>query len=178
MMILVTGGSGSGKSAYGEDLAVSLGKGGKRYYLATMRAFDEEGRRRVERHRRQREGKGFVTIEQPTDIHRALEHMEPQGGTVLLECISNLVANEMFPEGETKPEQQVIEEISCGIGLLQKHASHLIVVGNNVFEDGTVYGEGTMAYIRAMGRLQGRLAAMADRVVEVVVGIPLTVKGR
>ena len=83
MMILVTGGSGSGKSAYAEELAVSLTTaGGQRYYLATMQPFGEEGRRRIERHKKLREGKGFLTIEQPTAIHQALGQMEQEGGSL------------------------------------------------------------------------------------------------
>ncbi|MCI8894364.1 MAG: cobinamide kinase [Lachnospiraceae bacterium] len=177
MMILVTGGSGSGKSAYAEELAVSLTTaGGQRYYLATMQPFGEEGRRRIERHKKLREGKGFLTIEQPTAIHQALGQMEQEGGTALLECLSNLAANEMFGAGEPKSQQQVTDTIVQGVELLRAHTEHLVVVGNNVFEDGVEYDAATMAYIRAMGRIQQRLAAMADRVVEVVVGIPLSVK--
>ena len=45
MMILVVGGSGSGKSSYAEKTAVSLAQSGmKKYYLATMQVFDDEGR--------------------------------------------------------------------------------------------------------------------------------------
>ena len=58
MMILVTGGSGSGKSAFAEDCVVSFGKT-DRIYIATMYPFDEESRKRVQRHRKMRQGKGF-----------------------------------------------------------------------------------------------------------------------
>lgn len=47
MMILVTGGSGSGKSAFAEDCVVSFGKT-DRIYIATMYPFDEESRKRVQ----------------------------------------------------------------------------------------------------------------------------------
>ena len=120
MILLITGGSGSGKSAYGERRAVELAKRGKSaqsakpgehigtaqsaeappgrlLYLATMKVGDEESRRRVARHRNMRAGKGFVTVECQTH----LEHVEVLAGdTVLLECISNLTANEMYgPNG-------------------------------------------------------------------------------
>ena len=62
MMILVTGGSGSGKSAFAEDCVVSFGKT-DRIYIATMYPFDEESRKRVQRHRKMRQGKGFETVE-------------------------------------------------------------------------------------------------------------------
>ncbi len=183
MMVLVIGGSGSGKSAYAEKVAGALSKDSerekqgtmKKYYLATMQVFDQEGRRKVERHRKLRRGKGFVTVEQPTEIHRALGKMETGERTVLLECISNLAANEMFSENQPKTEMQVTESILRDMELLKEKVTHLVVVSNNVFEDGIVYDGATMEYIRAMGRINQKLAALADRVVEVVVGIPVTV---
>ena len=118
MMVLVVGGSGSGKSSYAEKVTVSLAQESvkeitksentslsdfklniaKKYYLATMQVFDDEGRKKVDRHRKLRNGKGFFTIEQPVRISSALEKMEDGDRAVLLECISNLTANEMFSE--------------------------------------------------------------------------------
>ena len=62
MMILVTGGSGSGKSAFAEDCIVAFGNA-RRIYIATMYPFDEESRKRVKRHQAMRQGKGFDTLE-------------------------------------------------------------------------------------------------------------------
>ena len=67
MITLVTGGSGSGKSAYAEDVAASA-EGTEKYYIATMRIYDAEGERKVERHRKLRAGKGFTTVESPQNI--------------------------------------------------------------------------------------------------------------
>ncbi len=70
MLYIVTGGSGSGKSEYAEQTAVQCrnGNGGTLWYLATMRIWDDEGRKRVERHRRMRAAKGFETIERYTGL--------------------------------------------------------------------------------------------------------------
>ena len=58
MLYIVTGGSGSGKSEYAEQIAVQCrnGNGGTLWYLATMRIWDDEGRKRVERHRARQKG--------------------------------------------------------------------------------------------------------------------------
>ena len=62
MVRFVYGGSGSGKSAFAEQLVVSCGAE-RKYYVATMKVYGDEGRRKVARHQKLRENKGFVTIE-------------------------------------------------------------------------------------------------------------------
>ena len=95
MLTLILGGSGSGKSAYAEDYLLRAAGDKKKYYIATMQVWDEEMQVKVDRHHRLRQGKGFTTIEQPTELGAAAAKME-QPAAALLECISNLVANEMF----------------------------------------------------------------------------------
>ena len=177
-MTLIIGGSGSGKSAYAEDYMVSISEDRKKYYIATMQIYDEEGKRKVERHRMLRGGKGFSTIEQPVDIGKAAEKMEAEDRTALLECVSNLTANEMFSGEVPGTEEAITEKIVGGIAVLNRELTHLVIVSNNVFEDGNVYDKTTMAYIRAMGRINQKLAEMADEVVEVVVGIPIVIKDK
>ena len=178
MMTLIIGGSGSGKSAYAEDYMVSISEDRKKYYIATMQIYDEEGKRKVERHRMLRGGKGFSTIEQPVDIGKAAEKMEAEDRTALLECVSNLTANEMFSGEVPGTEEAITEKIVGGIAVLNRELTHLVIVSNDVFEDGNVYDKTTMAYIRAMGRINQKLAEMADEVVEVVVGIPIVIKDK
>lgn len=178
MMTLIIGGSGSGKSAYAEDYASSISGDGRKYYIAAMRICDDESKRKVERHRALRAGRNFFTIEQPVDIGKVAEKMEAGDRTALLECISNLTANEMF-SGEAPEEEEVVaEKIAGGIAALDRQLTHLVIVSNNVFEDGNVYDSATMAYIRAMARINEKLAEMADEVVEVVIGIPVVIKSK
>lgn len=200
MITLIIGGSGSGKSAYAEDYVLAAAADLPKYYIATMQVYDAEGERKVERHRRLRAGKGFVTIEQPTDIGKAgikiagnawneqekgdiheVDGMdapkeEKQGGVALLECMSNLVANEMFSGEQMQETDAVVRRVTEGIEALAKQPTHLVIVSNNVFEDGIAYDASTLRYIEVLGRINTRLADLADHVVEVVVGIPVTVK--
>ena len=97
MMHLVTGASASGKSAYAEDLLV-LAKSAEKYYIATMRPWGAEGAARVKKHRAMREGKGFQTIEA---FHTLDALRLPEKGSLMLECMSNLLANEQFELGGT-----------------------------------------------------------------------------
>lgn len=179
MMTLIMGGSGSGKSAYAEEYFSGQAADCLCYYIATMKVSDEESLARVERHRKLRENRGFLTVEQPVQIEDALENMGDcaEKKAALVECLSNLVANEMF-SGEAVQEFMELEtRLLEGFALLKRQTAHLVVVTNNVFEDGLCYEEGTLAYIRVLGRLNQRLAELSDRVIEVVAGIPVLVKG-
>ena len=174
MLVVVTGGSGSGKSAFAEETILSLGEA-RRIYIATMQAFDEESHRRIRRHRHMRAGKGFETIERYTELD---ELLIPKDCVVLLECMSNLVANEMFSGADIVLEDVVVGHILQGIKSLSAKVDELVIVSNNVFEDGISYDATTQAYIRALGRINTGVATLADTVTEVVVGIPVPVKER
>ena len=156
---LVIGAAASGKSAYAESLC--LGHDGPRVYLATMEPFGEEGARRIARHRALREGKGFSTLERTRDVGAAVPGL-PRGCTLLLEDVGNLVANELFAEGGLSPRDP---------------ASYTVVVTVDVFADGMRYDEGTEAWRRALARVNAGVAALADRAVEVICGIPVWMKG-
>lgn len=177
MLILVIGGSGSGKSACAEELICDLAEKEQKYYLATMQLYDAEAERKVQKHRGERAGKGFLTIEQGKDISLLREAFDREKSAVLLECMSNLTANEMF-SGECKlQEEAVSKKIVQDVLLLYQRLKHLVIVTNNVFEDGICYDDRTMEYNRVLGRVNNKLAEMADRVIEVVAGIPLVLKG-
>lgn len=196
MLILILGGSGCGKSAYAEKRIVELASenGTRRmpiYYLATMHVYGEEGQRKVERHRAMRLDKGMFTVEQTSHVARALSQMEPGDRAVILEDLGNLVANEMFdkeqiPEDTADPMMEqtheestdsMTERIVREIMTLYKGVDHLVLVSNNVFEDGIEYEASTDQYIRVLGKVNTLLAKEADSVVEVVVGIPLEKNG-
>ncbi len=166
MVELITGGSGSGKSEYAENRAVLLGKtGAPLIYAAAMEPYGDEAKARIARHRAQREGKGFVTVERYRDIGGLCV---PEGGTVLVECMSNLLANEMFGAGGDYEER-----IKQGIDTLICRCANLVIVTNEIFSDGIKYSAETEEYIRALARLNRYIAAAADRVTEVVYGIPV-----
>lgn len=171
MFMVVTGGSGSGKSAWAEQQVLKLGEQ-KRYYIATMQCADEESRRRIERHRRMRAGKHFQTLECPADLERLF--LEP-GSTALLECMSNLTANEFF-DGKKHTPQETAAKIMTGIERLKGQCANLIVVTNEVFSDGAVFDEWTTQYLECLGSINCAMARMADCVAEVVYGIPVILK--
>lgn len=170
MMILLTGGSGCGKSTFGENLVLRFPL--PRYYVATMRPYGEESLKKIERHRMLRKEKQFSTIERQTDID-GIEF--PEKGTVLLECLCNLSANEMFDDmgNECDPYQKIMD----GIHILKEQAENLIVITNDVGSDCEAYSDSTLRYVDLLGRLNRAVAAEADTVCELVCGIPILLKG-
>lgn len=175
MMTLILGGSGSGKSAYAENYLLQKAADRQKYYIATMQVWDAEMQAKVDRHHRLRQGKGFCTIEQPTGLGEAAEKMQ-QPAAALLECMSNLTANEMFAGEQPADRQTVTDRILRGVEVLRQQVDPLVIVTNNVFEDGILYDETTMEYIETLGRINERLAAEADEVIEVVAGFPQWIK--
>ena len=170
MFLLVSGGAGSGKSEYAEQLLLQYGAG-QNYYLATMEVWDEEDRARVARHRALRKGKGFLTLEVPRNLDRVAL---PRGSSALLECLSNLCANECFGE---QGFPGACERILRGIRHLLSQTETLVVVTNELFSDGCEYAPETMEYLDILSRLNCELARQADRVYEVVCGLPVQWKG-
>ena len=196
MLILITGTSGSGKSEYAEKICCGLAGSAKKYYIATMQIYDAEGEKKVERHRKLRAGKGFLTIESPMNVGKIRfacageaeqaqyrqeaeingRHLQINMAYLIIR-MSNLTANEMFTKDGMKSEEEVVEKIVSEIQTLSRKLDNLVIVTNNVFEDGVIYDAGTMEYLRALGRINAALARLADRAAEVVVGIPVELKG-
>lgn len=170
MLILVSGGAASGKSAFAEELVARSGLD-RRVYLATMQVWDRESERRVERHRAMRAGKGFETVERPLDLAGAAL---PAGSAVLLEDLTNLTANECFgPQGIGG----ALERLTAGLERAMAAPALLVAVTGELFSDGEAYGAETAAYLDCLARLNREAAARADRVYEVVCGLPVQWKG-
>ena len=185
MILLVTGGSASGKSEYAENRALQLAKTEQKklIYLAAMKPFGEEAAKRIERHRQLRAGKGFETVERYTDIEglcrdESLEaetfRQKAKDAVVLLECMSNLAANEMFSGSDSNA---VKDRIMRGIDALTEVSDHLVIVSINVFDEGMQqYDAWTRAYMQCLGELNQALTRKADTAVEVVYSIPVPYK--
>ncbi len=181
-LLLITGGSGSGKSAYAERTLLSRMPpegGGRAVYLATMENTGPEAAARVARHRAMRArhgeaaGRTFVTLEQPVDLGGAA--VLP-GDFVLVEDLGNLLANELWsPAGAGRAGAEA--RILSGVRALMERAALLAVVSVDIFAGGDGYAPEILDYIRTLGRLHRTLAALAEESAEVVCGIPLAGKG-
>ena len=124
--------------------------------------------KRIERHQKMRAGKGFETVE----CYTGLKNVKlPAGCVVLLECMSNLVANEMFEEQGA--HDRTVSEVTKGIENLLEQAAHVVIVTNEIFSDAVVFDGDMDSYLEYLGKINQTAAQRADEVVEVVYGIPV-----
>lgn len=189
MLHIVYGGSASGKSSYAESFAMSLQGEGRLLYIATMYPYkwntteiDPETMQRIESHRAMRADKGFDTVE----CYRHVEHIVAKRQDVLLlECMSNLLANEMYLEPDSNAGSDMAETMSPvsnkivqALIDLSTRVQELVIVTNDVFSDGgsLTYDESTREYVKNLAEINCALAREAATVTEVVCGIPVIVK--
>lgn len=171
MLILVTGGASSGKSAFAERLVAKSGLA-PRVYVACMLVRDGEDALRVARHRELRRGLGFLTREAPFALAKA---DFPPGGAALIEDLANLAANECFStqEGFTGARERVL----AGIERANKTCELTVAVTCELASDGVAYGEQTARYIHLLAEINAAVARIADEAYEVVCGVPIPLKG-
>lgn len=173
MRIFIGGGCKNGKSTLAQRLAVA--QGNQRFYLATMRPRDAEDEARIIRHRKERLGWGFETIECPRDI-RGVTGVLPRDASLLLDSSTALLAETMFTsDGQMDPgaAQHVAADL---LALADAHA-HLVVVTDTIGADAESYTAETEAYRRGLAQVDRALAQAFDAVVEVVFGVPVFHKG-
>ena len=179
-MILVLGGSSSGKSNFAESLASTSGNN---FYLATMErpdarsAYCKEIMKRIETHRKNREGKGFITIEIERDIEeKANKAIGERADLILLESLSSLLSNEMFKDDVVLSEESCEEKIFAALDLLLKKTRRLVIVSDEIFSDGIIYDELTRQYLRSLSALHVKITKEAAAVYEVYYGISRRLK--
>lgn len=165
-MTLVLGGARSGKSRFAEGLA--RGFDGPRTYVATAEPFDEEMRQRIAKHREQRAGDGWVTVEAPLDPASVIRRVH---GLVLLDCVTVWLGNLMHHE------RDISAAVGDLAGALGETAARIILVSNEVGL--SIVPENAMArrFRDEQGFANQRLAAAADEVYFIAAGLPLKLKG-
>jgi adenosylcobinamide kinase / adenosylcobinamide-phosphate guanylyltransferase len=167
-LTLVLGGARSGKSRYAEGLLTSLPS--PWIYLATAEARDAEMAERIAAHRTRR-GTGWQTIEAPHDLALAIEAASA-GAPVLVDCLTLWLSNRMLAEVDVDTEIGHLE------AALDRRAGPVVLVSNEV--GFSIVPDNALArrFRDLQGRLNQRIAARADRVVLVVAGLPLIMKGQ
>ena len=166
MLTLVLGGARSGKSRYAEGLVTALP--GPWTYVATGQAFDDEMRARIAQHRAERVP-GWLTVDAPVDLPGALAGAG--SAPVLVDCLTLWVSNLLLAGADVAA---AVAELRAA---LRARAAATVLVSNEVGMGIVPDNALARAFRDAAGRLHQQVAADADRVVLVVAGLPLAVKG-
>ena len=177
MRIFISGGCKNGKSSYAQDIAHKMRKPNTPlYYLATMIPTDKEDEDRITRHKKDREGYGFETIEIGRDIFAAMQKCDNRG-TFLLDSTTALLANEMFPlEGSARPD--AYKKVTADLLQLLDRINSIVIVSDYIYSDAMIYDEQTEAYRRALAHIDKKIAAACDTVIEACYGTFITHKGK
>ena len=167
---LVLGGARSGKSCYAQQLASHFGRV---TFIATGRRTDAEMRRKIDRHRRERPS-SWKTIEAPLDLDKAIRSQSQNADVLLIDCLTVYVDNVMGTREKRKSyTKDCIGEVCGAIWACE---ASVIVVSNEVgsgivpeYRSGRVYRD-------FLGQMNQEIAQMANQVILMVAGVPITIK--
>ncbi|GAB6157541.1 bifunctional adenosylcobinamide kinase/adenosylcobinamide-phosphate guanylyltransferase [Desulfotomaculum varum] len=179
-LILVLGGSRSGKSRFAENLAQQLGE--KVLYIATATVYDEEMARRVQSHRSRRPAV-WDTVEEPLQIIEVIQKQANRYHAMLLDCLTlwltNLLLTDNMPDpGRTAPEQEkyILNKVTQLVEASRRCGSSVLVVSNEVglgIVPETPLGR---TFRDIAGSANQMIAHFADEVYFVAAGLPITLK--
>ena len=175
MKIFISGGCKNGKSSFAQQLAraqrvleISVAGSAQQteslYYIATMKPVDSEDKERIVRHRREREGWGFTTVEQPTDIEKILDTCD-SNGSFLLDSLTALLANEMFPSN-TNVNDRAAKKIISGLRRLTDNINNIVIVSDYIYSDAFLYDPLTTQYRESLAEIDRAAAENCDVVLE------------
>lgn len=162
MNYLIVGGSKSGKSQIGEEIALSLNKD-KVIYVATMKPYDEEDLKRIQLHIKNREGLNFKTIEKQSNLHEIVYEISNED-TVLIDSITSLLTNEMFISDKIimNPSSNILS----GIKKIGNKARNIVIISDYIFNDAIVYDEITENFKKQLSIINKELANFCNKVIE------------
>jgi adenosylcobinamide kinase/adenosylcobinamide-phosphate guanylyltransferase len=167
IITLVTGGARSGKSRYGESLIT--GRPPPWVYVATAEAGDAEMAARIAEHRVRRSAE-WTIIEAPHELAGAFSRT-PGTAAVLVDCLTLWLSNRLLADADIEKETDTLADA------LARHGGPVVLVTNEV-GSGIVPDNALARRFRdAQGRLNQRMAVLADRVVLIVAGLPMVLKG-
>ena len=176
MKIFISGGCKNGKSYYAQHLAKVQQKDFL-YYIATMQSVDSEDDERIIRHRQERDGWGFTTVEQPTDIKFILKKCN-RNGSFLLDSLTALLANEMFPPPDYAVNENAAEKIISELSQITNQIEDIVIVSDYIYSDAAIYDGLTEKYCKSLAEIDRAAAKSCDIVLEIAYTNVIVHKGK
>jgi adenosylcobinamide kinase / adenosylcobinamide-phosphate guanylyltransferase len=184
-IIFITGGARSGKSSFA--LAKALTVAGRKAYIATAEALDEEMAKRIEQHKKQR-GKEWDTIEEPLKIAEVMKKLSGNYSALVLDCMTLWLSN-LFMNTQSKGLQTIESEIQELLDTLRQLKSpaagdpdsgfcSLYIVSNEVGMGIVPENETARKFRDMAGILNQKIAEVSDEAYMMVAGIPMKMKGK
>ncbi len=175
-LIYISGGCRSGKSHHAQQLAEELP--GRRAYIATCPQIDNEMAERIERHQRQRAGRGWQTIEAPIELAKTIEQTD-EFDVLLIDCLTLWVNNLLYTaeqQGETVDEYDIRDKCNELIGICRKRSQTIIFVSNELGMGLVPVDSISRRYRDCLGRCNQVIAQSCDTAIFMVSGLPLVLQ--
>jgi adenosylcobinamide kinase/adenosylcobinamide-phosphate guanylyltransferase len=169
-LTLVLGGAQSGKSYYAQQLASHFERV---TFIATARGTDTEMRKKIARHRRERPS-AWRTIEAPLELTKAIRSSSRESDVVLVDCLTVYVDNVMSARRKSKSDSKDCINAVCDA--IRTAEASVIVVSNEVGSGVVPPYRSGRAYRDFLGQMNQKVAQIADNVILMVAGVPMSVK--
>lgn len=170
-IILIFGGSRSGKSSLAVDIAKRFSK--KVVFIATAKTADEEMKKRIKMHRASRP-RHWKVLEEGRDIHHRLLCLDGKCDVAIIDCLGLFIANLMSYDLE---DNAIMRKVKSLVDCFQKTKFTVILVSNDVGGGIVPDNQAARRFRDLLGSANQLIAKAADEVVMMQVGIPVIIKG-
>ena len=182
-IILCSGGARSGKSEFAEQLALSLK--GRKAYVATGQAFDDEMKDRIKKHQLRR-GKEWITFEIPLYLHKNWEQIKNVSDVILIDCLTMFTSNHVFAHGDINTQEDfnrieaiILEEIRLLLQEINNSNDKTVIFVTNEIGLGIVPENKLARYFRDItGRVNREVASAANKMYLTISGVTIELKSQ
>lgn len=182
-IILCSGGARSGKSEFAEQLALSLK--GRKAYVATGQAFDDEMKDRIKKHQLRR-GKEWITFEIPLHLHENWEQIKNVSDVILIDCLTMFTSNHVFAHGDINTQEDanriesiILEELRLLLEQINNSNDKTVIFVTNEIGLGIVPENKLARYFRDItGRVNREVASAANKMYLTISGVTIELKSQ
>ena len=182
-IILCSGGARSGKSEFAEQLALSLK--GRKAYVATGQAFDDEMKDRIKKHHLRR-GKEWINFEIPLNLHKNWKNIKNVSDVILIDCLTMFTSNHVFAYGDINTQEDanriesiILEELRLLLQEINNSNDKTVIFVTNEIGLGIVPENKLARYFRDItGRVNREVANAANKMYLTVSGVTIELKSQ